>query len=307
MSKLERTLRLPYLIKLAVRLFLTRTLLLWVFFGLVNWLIFHNFLVAMIIGFLITLVWEMFSLHEWHKKHVLPTHLKHISMIKLLYNKSETFSEMELVNQIEESVKKSAWNIVHSGYLVLPSWGWEIVFKTLYPFLVSDKQVPYQNLLIGFNNKTVEADQKLWEISQEKNLSIQKKLLEQYLEVFGSRVEDIDLAYPTLRERPKAIESLIALSKLTLSPKFLVETAGNKREQSLKQVYQHLRVPVPVFNWLLQIVQNNVTLREDRRYYEFQADYYLRQMLLSLAKRVKISEYKLFSMAWKEVKNAVHR
>lgn len=204
MSALERTLRLPYLIQSATRLLLTRTLLLWVFFGFIWWLILHR-------------LWAV------------------------------------------------------------------------------------------FRNKTVDADQSLWEAAQEKNPVTQKKLLDEYLEIYGSRVDDWDISLPTLRERPKAIESLLALSKLSRSPNSHIENAVNKREQSLKQVRKQIRVPVSLFNWLTSIVQKNVNLREDRRYWEFQGDYYLRQMLRDLAKRIHIPDDKLFTMTWKEVSDAANR
>jgi len=204
MSALERALRLPLLISTVIKLFFVRTAPLWFSFSVIIWLLLHNIGAAIVIGFSFSLIWEMFALYRWYEKQVLPIHFKNISTIRESFKKMETFSISELISQIEESVKRSAWSIIHIVYLALPSWGWEIVFKALYPFLVSDKRIPYQYLLIGFSNKTVEADQELWKIAQEKNLTTQKKLLEQYLEIFGSRVEDIDLAYPTLRERPKS-------------------------------------------------------------------------------------------------------
>lgn len=306
MSQMEKTLRLPCLIRTAIKLFLSKTAPIWLIFVLIFWFLLKSLFASVILGFVASIIWEMFFLRNWYERKVFPTHLRKLSEVKKAFEKLDSYSTPELITQIEETAQKSAWNLVHSGYLILPSWGWEIVFKGLYPFLVSDQPVPYQNLLIGFSNKTIEADQRLWEVSQEKDPETQKKLLDEYLEIFGSRVEDLDLAYPTLRERPKAIESLLALSKLTPSPNVLLETARNRREQSLKQVYPHLRIPVSVFNWLLQIVQKNVALREDRRYHEFQADYYLRRMLIHLSEQIDIPENKIFNLSWKEAKNATH-
>ncbi len=307
MSQMEKTLRLPYLIDFAVKLFFTRAISTWFIFGFIFWLLLHNVFASVVLGLVVFLVWEMFFLSVWYEKTVLPQHIIRMDDIKQFFRKLNSYSTPNLIDQVEETVKKSAWSIIYIGYMALPSWGWEIVFKILYPFLVSNKSIPYQNLLIGFHNKTIEADQKLWEVSQEKDFSTQKKQLEHYLEEYGSRVDDLDIALPTLRERPKAIESLLALSKLSPSPKSRLESAEIKRGQSMKQVEKQLRLPASVFNWFVQIVQKNVALREDRRYYEFQADYYLRQMLLHLAKRINIPEDKLFEMSWKEVKNAAQR
>lgn len=307
MSQMEKTLRFPYLIKIAIGLFLAKTAPKWLVLSYIFWFFIKNPPLSAILGFLSSLIWEMFTLRDWYRNKAFPTHKNNMAHVRNVFGKLDSFTISELVEQIDVVAQKSAWNMVHSGYLILPSWGWEIVFKILYPFLVSNKSIPYQNLLIGFNNKTVEADQKFWEVSQEKDISTQKKQLEQYLEEYGSRVDDLDIALPTLRERPKAVDSLLALSKISPSPKSRFASARVKREHSLKQVKKQLRIPPSAFNGLVEIVQKNVSLREDRRFYEFQADYYLRQMLLSLAKRISIPDVKLFNMSWKEVKNAAYR
>ena len=302
MSKMERTLRLPYLITSATKLLLTRTIPIWATIGLFGWFLTQSIFVSVVMGFLLTLAWEMFSLLGWYEKRTLPQHLSKLDSIKSSFEKLETYSTSQLKCQIEETTKKSAWSIINILYLALPSWGWEIIFLTLYPFLVSDKQIPYQNHLVGFGNKSTEADQCLWDTAQEKDHTIQNKLLENYLDIYGSRTEDLDLALPTLRERPKAITSLLVLYKRIPSPKFALELAKNKRDKSLKHVLKHLRIPKGIFLGLLKIVRKNVSLREDRRYYEFQADYYLRQMLLRLAKLTNISSENIFNMSWDEVK-----
>lgn len=307
MSPMEKSLRLPRIVKIAGGLFLTKTVPVWIVFTAIFQVFLSNLPPSLTLGFISSLIWEMFTLKDWYQKKVFPAHQANMDQVRKIFEKLDSFTISELAEQIDAVAQKSAWNMVHSGYLILPSWGWEIVFKTLYPLLVSNKSVPYQNLLIGFNNKTIEADQKLWEVSQEKDLSTQKKQLEHYLEEYGSRVDDLDIALPTLRERPKAIGSLLALSKLSQSPYSRLKLAENKRDQSLKQVERQLRIPASVFKKLVRIVQKNVSLREDRRYYEFQADYYLRQMLLHLANRVNIPRDKLFEMSWKEVKNATYR
>jgi len=45
-----------------------------------------------------------------------------------------------------------------------------------------------------------------------------------------------------------------------------------------------------------------VSLREDRRFYEFAMDYKIRTMLLELGKRKKIAESELFNESWEELK-----
>ena len=47
-----------------------------------------------------------------------------------------------------------------------------------------------------------------------------------------------------------------------------------------------------------------MALREDRRFYEFSCDYYLRKMILELGYELNIPETDIFNLTWQKLKNA---
>lgn len=304
LSRLELTLRVPRLIKYLIIIFFFYLLLPWFLFTKAILLITQNIFLSLIIGLFSVILSGMIFLRSWYLKRILPRHLKNLRKIKELQRASETFNRAKLIKAIDDSVEKSAWGITHLVCLALPSFGWEVVFKFLYPLVVRNKNVPYQDLLIGFKNKVVEADQYLWELAHENDQERKKIMLEKFLEEYGSRGEDFDLSYPTLREQPDAIEGLAELYLNVPSPNSTLKKIAQKREKSVRKVLGKLAIPRPVFLKLLKIVQNNVCLREDRRFYELLPDFYIRQMILRLGEKMKVKEKEIFKMSWKEIGNA---
>ena len=54
---------------------------------------------------------------------------------------------------------------------------------------------------------------------------------------------------------------------------------------------------------LLKKVQENVALREDRRYYQFISDYYIRVMLIELGEKLSLKDNEIFTMKWDNIKS----
>ena len=295
-SALEATLRLPYLIRYCLEIFLKRLFLFWFLVTLLTksvWL-----------GLVLTLIIELFSLRRWYQQSILPRHKLNLKTIKNLYHDREKLTKKELITTIERSVKLSAWGLIHIGYVGLAAYGWEYIFRWIYPMLVKTKEFDYHQLLRGFVNKTIESDQKLWEVAQIKDSLKQKQALVEYLDGYGSRVEDIDLSLPTFREQTGAIKHLLSLNRYLPAPKTIINKAKKNRGIATVKTLQNLRIPKAVFNWLLTTTQKNVNLREDRRFWEFLADYQIRQMILLLAKRHNFGPRHIFSMSWWELKHA---
>ena len=301
-SRLEETLRLPYLIRYVLQVFTGRLILLWILSSILFWKIF-GVLVALLLGFVLALIIELFALRKWYEKSILPKHLLNLEKVMKVYKRRNSFSNKELAGKIEETVKLSSWGLIRIGYVGLASWGWEIVFRWLYPLLVGNRETPYHDLLIGFMNKSMEADQQLWLVAQENDSKKRRQKLDKYLEAYGSRVEDVDLSRPTFREQPEAIKSLLKLYSQTPTPELSFKKAVEKREKSIQIVLQNLRIPKNIFVQFLKLVQKNVALREDRRYYEFLADFYIRRMIILLGKRLNLKESEIFIKPWKELKN----
>lgn len=306
LSKLELTLRIPFIAKHSLILFSTRFGLFWLLASLAMWLIHKNVFLSVFAGFIVWLIIEMFTLRKFYMTTAVPQHLKNISHIKLASENLKEHNSKDLVNLIRESTSLSSRGLVNIGYVGLAAWGWEIIFKMLYPLLVHT-DLPYQNLLIGFKNKATDSDQEMWEVAQEKNKHKQKALLENYLAEYGSKVDDVEIAKPTLREQPEVINNLLKIYRDTPSPNSILIKQREKREESVRSVMESLTIPKPMFRALLRLVQENVALREDRRYYHFLGDYYIRMMLIELATRLNLRNNRIFKMSWGEIKSEVNK
>jgi len=300
-SVLELTLRVPYFLRHGFSLFKYRILLRLLLLLFVSWYLTDLLLISIVLVFPIFLLSELFLLKKDYYKNFLPRHLSNIETIKDYHKVRYGLSDEDLASTIESSIDISSWGAVRIAYTGLASWGWEILFKSIYPVIVRSS-IPYQNLLIGFNNKVVETDQKLWEVSQEKNKEKQYRKLDKYLDEYGSRVEDADLSFQTLREKPDVVNNMIELYSKIPSPLSAVNEAKKTREISEREILSELRIPRSWFKFLLKTVQQNVMLREDRRFYEFIGDYYIREMVLELAKRLDISNKEIFNQTWKDIK-----
>lgn len=307
-SRLEYTLRFPFFVKTALFLFLTRILPQWLAVTLLYYFISQKLFLAILLGFIFALSHELLTLRDWYLQYIFPRYQANLNLVKAMYKDLQkgNRSPRELANKIELMTQKSAWGTIFIGYVGVAAWGWEVIFRLLYPLLVKEKTIPYYYLLIGLNNKAVEADQKLWEIAQVNDLGQQNKRLGQYLEDYGSRTEDIDLAFPTLRENKKAISSLLKIYRKMPSPQAKVAQAAEKQKASYQAVTKESRIPAKLWAALIKKVQENVVLREERRFYIFQADYYLRQLLLKLGGLLKINRRNLFNLSWGEIKKAAY-
>jgi len=305
-SQLEFTLRFPYLARNVVVVFFQCLFLFWFLITLVLYKFTSILFLSIFLGFFLVLIFELLVLRNWYQKSILPQHLANLKTINYFYVQKNNFSNQELIKAIKTSVELSAWGLIHIGYVGLAAYGWEYVFKWLYPSLVKTREFDYHQLLVGFDNKTTEADQKLWEVAQIKNKLIQKKQLEKYLDDYGSRVEDVDLSLPTFREQTPAISKLLSLHSQLAAPASIVKNSQSKRKLATRTVLKNLRITKSIFTWLLKMTQQNVNLREDRRFYEFLADYQIRQMIFLLAKRLKIEKQDIFNQSWRELTHAAN-
>lgn len=296
LSKIEETLRMPYLIKNGVVMIALRVFLPWLgLTAVIYWLTGRIQLAAL--GPIVILIYELFSLKDWFETRIINKHLENVKKVKQNYHQSKKANKTELVGLIEKSVRLTSWGMIRIVYVGLAAWGWVIIFRTMLPLITKSKH-DYQDMLIGFNNKTYEADQALWEVANG------KKKLSWFLEKYGSRVEDIDLELPTLQENKQTVNAIIKLYKSIPSPTKALENAKLRRIKKTKEVMEDLRVSKTWFKWFLRITQENGRLREDRRYYIFLADYYVRQMIIRLGQELNLSKDEVFNKSWKELRYA---
>jgi len=295
-SVLEQTLRMPYLLRSIIFLLLTRIVPLFLFyFFIFAFVLKISLIFSLFLASVLFLVSELIFLDKGFLKGIQNKHNKSFDSIKKNY-KANQLNNTNIISLIEKSSKDSAYSICRFGYLAIPSWGWEVVFKSLYSILTSSKK-DYRGLLIGFKNKSIEGDIKLWEVSQILDEGARNKELDEFLENYGNRSDGWDLKLPTLREHEDLIRSLLSLYKDSNSPQEKLDNAISKRLEAEKEVMEKLRVPV-----LLRKVQRNVSLREDRRFYEFEFDFFIRILLFKLAARIDLDVEDIFETSWRGIK-----
>ena len=297
-SALESSLRFPHLVKEGLLVFARRVGLYWLLSGWIIGQLTGNCLVGIILGLLISVAVEFLVLKFFYRK-ALKRHLRIIGEVEKIVKSKERLSAKELAISIEEIVISLTKGSLEIGYVGFASWGWELLFRAIYPLAVKTGKVPYHLLLIGFENKTTEMDMALWRVAN-KNESLDK-----FLDKYGNRYQDVELSLPTLREQPKVIDQLVRLNKKMPNPSLKIKQAKIKRQKAEKEVMLDLRIPKRIFLWFLRQTQENVGLRENRRFWSFYGDYYIRQMIFELSKRLKISKKQVFDKTWKEIKNEV--
>ncbi|HLB51370.1 hypothetical protein A3F07_04550 [candidate division WWE3 bacterium RIFCSPHIGHO2_12_FULL_38_15] len=296
-SKLEATLRIPLVTKEIGILALTRVFPLIAIFSLTIRFLITFPIIPIVLGVFLYILFELWVLERWYKNNLLPYHIKNIDFV----NKMEIpVDSNALIGNIEKSIRMSAYGIVRIGYVGLASWGWEMLFKFIYPLIARDKEYIYSDLLIGMPNKVLEFNQTLWEVANETDNSKKVMMYQSFLDKFGSVVDDMDLSFRTFREKPNAIKILLDLNKDTIEPDIDHQKTLNRYQSTLNSV--KLIIPFPFFINLVNKVRANVVLREDRRFYEFVMDYKIRVMILELGKRKNIAESELFNKSWEELK-----
>ena len=296
-SKLEATLRIPLVTKEIGILALTRVFPLIAIFSLTIRFLITFPIIPIVLGVFHYILFELWVLERWYKNNLLPYHIKNIDFV----NKMEIpVDSNALIGNIEKSIRMSAYGIVRIGYVGLASWGWEMLFKFIYPLIARDKEYIYSDLLIGMPNKVLEFNQTLWEVANETDNSKKVMMYQSFLDKFGSVVDDMDLSFRTFREKPNAIKILLDLNKDTIEPDIDHQKTLNRYQSTLNSV--KLIIPFPFFINLVNKVRANVVLREDRRFYEFVMDYKIRVMILELGKRKNIAESELFNKSWEELK-----
>ena len=302
-SKLEKTLRFPRVVTQAVIVFIKRIFPIWFVFFVLSDLLFANRLLIWILSILGYLMVELHMLRRWYFATVLPKHEEKVGKSIDLYNSCISDPKHAyLFDFIEEITNNAAWSLANVGYSGIAAWIWEYILRFLFGIGVKPCDVVYSDLLVGFESKTVELNQALWEVAQIEEDVARGEALEGFEQDYGNRVNDWDLKHPTLRESPDYLKTLLKLYKSTDAPKNKMKEQEEKRMESVNKVLENLRIPKAVFKHVLNQAQLNIPLREDRRFHEFRYDYYIRQLLFLVAEQKSIDRENLFDNDWKQLR-----
>lgn len=208
-------------------------------------------------------------------------------------------------------------------------WSWVIVTginakiaavlcKTVLGVLrVQRKEV--DSLLSGFGSKSSEADQELWSLAERGRsdeqvmaavtggalpnlicqdservspLSAWSADFRKWLASYGHRVFDLDVAAPTLQDRPEVAFEIIRqyLARPTEPPSARLEQTRMRRLQSGAILTVHLarypRFARALAHWVLRVTVEYTVLREDRPFYLHRTWALLRRVLIELGERL---------------------
>lgn len=301
-STLEQTLRRRYVLRYIILILFSRILLKWVISSVVFSLLFSSNIVSILLGLLFTILFELFTIRGYYKNKAVPKQLDNVEALKNQLNSFEYIQTKHLANLIQNSVKISSKRMVDIVYAAISVIAWMGLIKISLP-IISSAKVSYYDLLIGLKNKHIESNQKLWEVAQIKDQKKRKSMLNKYLIEYGSKIDDLDYAKPTLREQPNVVNKLLEVYSKSESPYFVLNRQKERRIKYTNEIIKGLRIPKSVFLSFLEKVQQNVSIREGRRYYALMPDYYIRKMILELANRIEVGEEMIFKMSWKDIKD----
>lgn len=199
-----------------------------------------------------------------------------------------TLSNKELYNHLLETMCFDArWIFkLGSGLHTVLHYFSESVLKILYSLLVKDSKTSnYSELLVGYPNKLLEADNAFWQVVQGRMTK------EEYASKYGYRATDATLVKPTVGEDQEEFQHKIKTFGKMPPPDFdlIVKSAIERRGKREKFVKQNFRDWVPfgrkLFNKTLTLARKYTTVREDRRFYYTMGSYPIRQACLELGSR----------------------
>lgn len=247
------------------------------------------------------------------KNEILPAYKR--KMVELRQFGVKKASEKELLDYIENILKFEAWIIAHSMFLAIHCMFSERLLRFVYHLLVKDKNWrDYIQLMRGYTNKTIEADQKLWELAQAKGKTGYQKKLDSFIQEYGHRVFDVDVIHPTLAENKSLLNNLIRIYAKVPKEKRPYQLLAQAKKQRLKHekiAFRNLRLWIPysekIFTKILRFSQRYAALRESRPFYHLMAFSLARKALLELGSKIAQLEKPedIFFLTYPEIQTLV--
>lgn len=253
-------------------------------------------------------------LNEWHQ-NIVPYHLQQIERIHQFdpakANANKILDHFDQVCEISRTFY--AWLILTGAYARFT----ETIFRCLHRLFLKDAQWDYTALLGGYPNKSVEADQALWELAEiGRNQQAVKAILCQdnlrqclqslasdscardwfalfraWLDNYGSSVFDLDIMYATVQDNPA-----IALALVRSFVKHERESP-EARQRKQKEIrgratddFERVLRRRPLLNKLLRrslaVAQGYAAIRESRPFYLHLGWPLMRRDALELGRRL---------------------
>ena len=230
---------------------------------------------------------------KWNNE-VVPEHTRRISELRE-FNVREA-STREILEHFEEvcatSARCWAWIIVTGTYAKFS----ELMFKYVYEYLLGERS--YSTLLVAFPNKSVEADQALWELSEaargreelrdtilhaepEKALELlrtsesSRDWLERFdlwLDIYGHRVFELDILHETISDSPAIALQMVRnfIESDSQSPSSRQNRKAEERKNAEIGFQRALTAKwfiKPIVERIFRLAQRYAALRESRPFY----------------------------------------
>jgi phosphohistidine swiveling domain-containing protein len=251
---------------------------------------------------------------EWHND-ILPRQTGLIGNLSNFDNRQATAVEIyEHLNLVLEANSQSfAW-VIFTGVMAKISVG---IFSRLYKFIMGKTDLDYFTLLSGFPNKSIEADEALWQLSKlasssddlrslilNRDSGTEREWLEkiksignwydhlcEWINLYGHRVFNLDILYKTMQDDP-----FIALQVI----RNYVESNGQSPDQRRQQREQERMFAEKLFQdqlakksfWVQRLLlyfcnmaQRYAAIRENRPFYLHVGWPLMRRDILELGRR----------------------
>ena len=120
---------------------------------------------------------------------------------KLSKTNLKNSSPKKPIEVLKQMAELEGWLFGESLFVGVVCGITELLLKFAYQLFVKDQNPQnYRELLIGFPDKGLEMDTKLWDIAQIRDTKKKQVESEKWINQYGYRIQDKDLLYPTLGE-----------------------------------------------------------------------------------------------------------
>ena len=274
---------------------------------------------------------------EWNDE-VVPRHVERMAQLRDF--QSQRVSTTEILRHFEAVCEASArcfaWIVITGAFAKLS----ELIFKRAYEYLARECEEPYATLLGGFPNKSIEADEALWNLAEIARGRPELKQIildadsreslfrsestrdwlerfQEWLETYGHRVFELDILHETMSDTPAIALQVVRnyIVNPTQSP-----ASRQRRKLEERQIMEvHFEHILARRRWtrrpgqrVLRLAQKYAAIRENRPFYLHLGWPLMRRDLMELGRRFAEagtlkSPTNVFFLTNDELRNAVIR
>ena len=257
---------------------------------------------------------DMLGAPEKWSDEVVPQHTERIRQLRSF--NLQAVSARSIIQHFEEVCRTSArcwaWIVITGAYAKFS----EIIFKHLYEYLVKESNGSYATLLSGFTNKSVEADEALWELAEiARGREVVRTIIlgaatsdalellsaseethdwmerfEEWLDTYGHPVFELDFLHETLAETPAIALQVVRNYIENRTPSPASRQRLKLEERHLAEAHFQRVVARSLFKGIIwksfRLAQRYAVIRESRPFYLHLGWPIMRRDVLELGRRL---------------------